>query len=541
MHDAPLTELTAFAMEEAVRLTGSMIGYVAFVNEDESVLTMHAWSREALRECAVDDPPVVYPLETTGLWGEALRQRRPVITNDYAAPNPLKRGIPEGHVPITRHMNVPVFDGDRIVIAAGVGNKEAPYDETDVAQLTLLMEGMWRALQRRRAEEARERLEEQLAETQKLESIGQLAGGVAHDFNNMLTPILGYAEMILDSLPADHPHRPRARGIIGAAERARDLVRQLLAFARRQTLTMGPLDLNDVVDGLQPMLRRTIREDVAIETRLSPKLPAIDGDENQISQVVLNLVVNAQDAMPNGGIVTIGTSEAYLCQEHVHGTDEVASGPHVMLTVGDTGVGMDRETLERVFEPFLTTKKLAGGTGLGLSTVHGIVRQHGGHVWADSVPGSSTEFHVCFPPSSRARRVRTPAPGPKAQGGAETILVAEDARDVREMTCEMLRQDGYTVLEAANGEMALEIAAAHTGPLHLLLTDVIMPGMDGKGLHDRLSVVRRDLRVLYMSGYTASVIGRHGVLGTGTPFIHKPFSHNELTSKVRKVLDDSPA
>ena len=391
---------------------------------------------------------------------------------------------------------------------------------------------------RKRAEAERINLEAQLVQVRKLESIGQLAGGVAHDFNNMLAPILGYSQMLLDDSKEDPAARADLEQIVKAAERARDLTRQLLAFARKQTLQMAPLDLNRVVAGFERMLRRTIREDIAIETHLSPGLPLIEGDVGQIEQIILNLAVNAQDAMLDGGALVIETGEVILDETYTQTRRIVAPGPYVMVSVSDTGAGMDEETREKIFDPFFTTKELGRGTGLGLSTVYGIVKQHGGYIWVYSEIGKGTTFRIYFPGTVKQRETEVRAAPPEVSRGTETILVVEDQEQVRTMVCQMLRRYGYHVFEAADGKAALEVAASLGVEIDLLLTDVVMAGMNGKELYERLSGLHRKAGVLYMSGYTTNVISHHGVLDSSVHFIQKPFSINDLIRKVQQVLNE---
>jgi PAS domain S-box-containing protein len=669
MTEASFDEITFFAFEEAVRLTGSRIGYLALLNEDETVLTMQLWSRVAMAECNIDNKPILFPVETTGLWGEAVRQRRPVITNDYTAPNPLKKGSPEGHVKLVRHMNIPVIVGSRIVLVAGVGNKEEEYDETDVQQLTLLMEGMWRLIEHRkvevairesnerfrsvlraataysiigtdpdglikvfnegaelmlgyRAEEvidkatpelihdpeevaarasemgitpgfevfasvalrgetetrewtyirkdgtrlavfltvtamrseagvltgfigiarditAEKKLEQELIQSQKMESVGLLAGGVAHDFNNLLTPILGYTEMLLAGFSEDDPRYKRLQQVKQAADRAKDLIRRLLAFSRKQIIELKTVNLGDIIRQFENMLHRTIRENIRIEVLISPSLGKVRADAGQIELVLLNLSINAQDAMPEGGLLTIEAKDIDLDESYTARHPEITPGPYVMLAVSDTGVGIDEKTMEHIFDPFFTTKELDKGTGLGLSTVYGVVRQHGGSISVYSEKSRGSVFKLFLPRMVEERTMIKPLPSlpDGVAHGSETILLAEDNEMVREFASFMLEELGYHVLAAVNPDRCVELAKGYQGSINLLLTDVIMPGMNGRELFELLKEIRTDLRVLYMSGYTSNVIGHHGVLDEGVAFIQKPFSIVDLSNKLRRVLD----
>jgi PAS domain S-box-containing protein len=384
-------------------------------------------------------------------------------------------------------------------------------------------------------------LEERLNVAQKTEAIGQLAGGVAHDLNNLLSPILGYAEMLLDDLPDEDLSRHAVQAIQDAGLKARDLVRQLLAFARRQPLDITTIDLNQVVAGFERLLRRSIREDIIIEVALSETPAWIEADAGQIEQVIMNLAVNAQDSMPQGGRLTLETAVVNLDDHYTTEHPEVEPGPHVLLSLSDTGHGIDDTDRKRIFDPFFTTKERGKGTGLGLSTVYGIVRQHHGHIWLYSEAEQGTTFKIYFP--SAAGQADPPSDKDKDARpvqGTETIMVVEDNGMLREMAIHILERQGYRVLMAANGDECLQRLRSSDEPVHLLLTDVVMPGMNGRELFAQLSTLRPGLKVLYMSGYTDNVILHHGVLEKGIAFIQKPFSVAGLTGQIRKILDTEP-
>jgi two-component system, cell cycle sensor histidine kinase and response regulator CckA len=401
-----------------------------------------------------------------------------------------------------------------------------------------VLEGVTDITQRKLAEEERAKLELQLVQSQRLESVGRLAGGVAHDFNNMLSVVIGYSEMVLENLRSSEPMYADVQEILDAAKRSAGLTRQLLAFARKQTLEMRPLDLNTVINNFMKMIRRTLRENISIEYRLAPSLHVINGDIGQIEQVILNLAVNAQDAMPNGGKLIFETSDTYLDEVYASGRPGVIPGHYVLMTVSDTGIGMNTETMDRIFEPFFTTKEMGRGTGLGLATVYGIVKQHGGNIWVYSEPGKGTAFKVYFPHKTASDiAIAENSKQVRPVQGTETILLAEDQNQVRIMAGRILKPLGYTLLEAPDGKTALAMAESHPRRIHLLVTDVIMPDMNGRQLYEQLSTVRADIKVLYTSGYTSDVIGHQGVLDEGVHFIQKPFSVNAFASKVREVLD----
>ena len=395
------------------------------------------------------------------------------------------------------------------------------------------------------AEAEKTRLERQFQQAQRLESVGRLAGGVAHDLNNLLSPILGFAEMLADAAGADTDRRWQAEEIVKASLRARDLVRRLLAFSRRQTLSLKPVDLNALVERFHPLLRRTIREDIDIRAHLSPNLPKVAGDAGQLEQVIMNLAVNAQDAMPIGGVLTVETGMVELDEAFTARHDDLNPGPHVLLAVTDTGCGMDVETRTHLFEPFFTTREIDKGTGLGLATVYGIIKQHNGHILVDSEPGAGSTFSIYLPRHAGADAGETDAGACSstsdplsAPRGAETVLLVEDNDLVQELAVTILKRQGYMVLTAASGDEAMALLDRYEGPVHLLLTDVVMPGMNGRQLFEKATPVHPDLKVLYMSGYTDNVLADRGVEETAGHFIQKPFSVNALAAKVRAILDE---
>lgn len=392
--------------------------------------------------------------------------------------------------------------------------------------------------ERKRAEKALKKTQEQFLQAQKMEAVGRLAGGIAHDFNNLLTVINGYSDLMLESAPTDGRERSHLEEIRRAGKRAAALTRQLLAFSRKQVVAPKVLDLNAIVEGAQTMLRRLIGEDIVFVAHLARPLGQVKADPGQVEQVIMNLVVNARDAMPKGGKLTIETSNAELGEEYARSHAYVAPGNYVMLAVSDTGCGMDAETQSHIFEPFYTTKEQGKGTGLGLSTVFGIVKQSGGHVNVYSEAGRGTTFKVYLP------RVEKPVEADaKSQAedvsvsGTETVLLVEDEPGVRSLAQEALRLNGYRALVAGGAEEALALAASHRGAIHLLLTDVIMPGLNGKELADRLALSRPGVRVLFISGYTADAIGQHGILDAGVSFLPKPFTPHDLLRKLRQTLD----
>jgi PAS domain S-box-containing protein len=394
--------------------------------------------------------------------------------------------------------------------------------------------------ERKAAEVDHARLEEQLLQAQKMESVGRLAGGVAHDFNNHLTVIISHCRMMLAQLDPQDPMTESIQQVLRAGEQSAQLTQQLLAFSRKQILQPKIFCPNDVVTETVHMLDRIIGEDIELHTRLDPELGAIQADAGQINQVLMNLAVNARDAMPKGGAITIETSNLELHEEFVERHPEVKPGAYVLVTVSDNGTGMDKATLDRIFEPFFTTKVAGMGTGLGLATVYGIVQQSGGSIWAYSEPGRGTTFKLYFPRVDAPVEVECESDIPlDSMGGDETILLVEDHDGLRLLTTSILEGLGYHLLSAANGAEALEKSGDYSETIHLMITDVVMPGMTGGDLARCLAPLRPQMKVLFTSGYTADVIAHQGVLDPGVSYLSKPFTPNVLAQKVRGILTKS--
>ncbi|MFH2124312.1 MAG: GAF domain-containing protein [Pseudomonadota bacterium] len=788
-------ELLDYAMEQAIHLSNSKFGYIYYYDEAKRDFTLNSWSREVMQECTIVEPKTCYQLDRCGLWGEAVRQRKAILVNDFQAENPLKKGYPQGHAPLHNYLTIPIFHEEQIIAVLGVANKKGNYNQDDITQLTLLMDAVWKLVERMRAEEAlkasesriqsissnftagmiyqviirpdgtrtfsyvsdsvkqlygaspeevmadasliysrvdeedinsvteaeneagrtfstftaevrikdpsgqtrwsslvstptrmedgsicwngielviterkeaeqrleqaarewsaamdasddviylldlqrhlirankafylatgttpeatighhivkfihprgestpcpvcraqeeqrdlqivmeaddpdnpmgrplditvkivRDReqrpisilmtlhdlssarqetgekinLERQLQQAQKMESVGRLAGGVAHDFNNMLGVIIGHSEIAMDMVDPAQPLHASLVEILKAAQRSADLTRQLLAFARKQTVSPKVLDLNETVAGMLTMLRRLIGEDIALNWQPGTNLWPVKMDPSQIDQILANLCVNARDAIEGIGTLSIETGnrtidEAY-CTSH-HGT---SPGEYVLLTVSDSGCGMDKEMLSHIFEPFFTTKEIGKGTGLGLATVDGIVHQNNGFIHAYSEPGQGTTFTIYLP--RHVGQAEQPLPKSTmetALGCQETILVVEDEPAILQMITTMIEGLGYTVLAANRPADAIRLAREHTGEIRLLMTDVVMPEMNGRDLAAKLLGLSPELKVLFMSGYTADIIAHNGILDEKANFIQKPFATNDLAIKVREVL-----
>jgi signal transduction histidine kinase len=445
---------------------------------------------------------------------------------------------------------VPVKVGERVVgVLTILSRRPEGFCAEDLiiatafaAQAAVALENSRLFHETQRAYEELAQTQDQLAQAGKMEAIGHLAGGVAHDFNNLLMVIMGRAELLLKDMDATDPKRSTAKVIEQTAQRAADLTRQLLAFSRKQVLNPVVLDLNAVVSKMGEMLRRLIGEDIDLVTVLGSALGHVKADPGQIEQIIMNLAVNARDAMPEGGRLTLETANVDLDTDYARKHVGARPGPHVMLALSDTGIGMDAQTQTHIFEPFFTTKGPRKGTGLGLAMVYGIVKQSGGNIWVYSEPGKGASFKIYLP------RIEGPIDGSQAGSslpapvhGVETILLVEDEDSVRDLTRDILEAHGYTVLEARHGAEALRISEQHSGAIDLMLTDVVMPEMGGREVAERLAVLRPETKVLYMSGYTDSAVVHHGMLDASTAFLQKPFSAIVLVRKLREILGIGPA
>lgn len=475
-----------------------------------------------------------------GSCGTAAYLGKLVITSDIASDprweNYRQYALEYG---LRASWSIPIFStAGKVLGVFGMYYREPC--QPDPASLELMHEAAQLAgiaIERSQVEEALNQSETHLRLSQRMEAVGRLAGGIAHDFNNLLSAILGYTGLILHSLDLADPVREDVREIEKAAERAADLTQQLLAFSRRQMLQPKVLDLNAIVTDMDKLLRRLVSEDITIQVNLDPKLDRIKADSGQIEQVLMNLAVNARDAMGSGGKLIIETSNVELDATYASRHTAVKPGSYILLAVSDNGTGMDEETISHIFEPFFTTKEQGKGTGMGLSTVYGIVKQSGGNIWVYSEVGLGTTFKIYLPAVSEPVAPIAPRPVPIRRAGSETILLVEDEEVVRALAYRLLHNDGYKVLQARDGLQALEICRQYRSRIDLLLTDVVMPRMSGRDLATQLKLWYPHLRILYMSGYTDTAIVHHGVLDPNTAFIQKPFTAEGLTTKIREVLD----
>jgi len=526
-----------------LRVMRSTYGLFGFIG-DQGELIIPSLTRDIWNECQVSDKSLVFPSDSWGesIWGRAIKEKK-----SFYSDGPFR--TPEGHIHIDCFLTVPIVFGQQTIGLLSVADKEGGYTEEDKELLERIVGNISpilnARLQRDRLEQERKRAEQQmfslqaqLQQSQKMEAIGQLAGGVAHDFNNLLTIITLQCQLSLRGLRDTDPLKEKLKDIEQAAEQAANLTRQLLAFSRRQILEMKVTDLNIILRNLEKMLRRVIGENIALKTALTDKLGLVKVDPGQIEQVVMNLAVNARDAMPQGGKLFLETANVELDKENDFFQLGMLPGDYVMLSITDTGIGMTKEVKKQIFDPFFTTKQKGKGTGLGLSTVYGIVKQSGGDIYVYSEVGKGTTFKIYFPRVfERGEELEKKETGKKVPQGTETILVVEDEGPVRKLAIDILRKQGYTVLEATEGAEALLICEQQKRPIHLILTDVVMPKMSGPQFIEQLKQMRKDFKVVYMSGYTDEAIMNNGILEEEVNLINKPFTFEKLASKVREVLD----
>jgi PAS domain S-box-containing protein len=646
-------EFLDFTLDRAITLTGSKVGYIYHYEENNRRFILNTWSKEVMKECEVAEPQNVYELEKTGIWGEAVRQKTAIIANDFQAPNQLKKGYPPGHVELFKYLTVPIFQEDKIVAVVGVANKKSDYDDSDIIQLSLLMDSVWRMIENQRSAEQERRLvkaveqvaegiiitdangviqyvnpaqeilsgyslnelvgqtpnvfksdfhdgifyeqlwgtikagrvwsgrfinkkkdgtqyhedatispvydksgnltnlvavkhdvtkqlalQEQLFQAQKMEAVGTLAGGFAHDFNNKLQVIDGYVDLVLfnKDLPATVK---KDLGVIKqTVDSSAELIKEMMVFSRKTPAGLQLIDLNKLVAQTRSMLSRSIPKMIEIDLLLADDLWAINAAPNQIEQILMNLAVNAMDAMPDGGRLTIKTQNIAL-DEECHRFDPAAKpGRYALITVSDTGAGMDKETASRIFEPFFTTKEPGKGTGLGLAMVYGIVEQHGGRIICDSEPSVGTTFKIYFPAIEEVPREQYSEKKEPPRGQSETILLVDDEPNFLETTSRLLAGANYRVITATNGKDALELYEKHLEEIKLVILDLIMPEMGGKQCLSALRNMDPNVRVLIATGYTKRGMPQELNEAGASDFILKPFDMPQLLEKIRKIIDE---
>ncbi|MBU0964847.1 MAG: transporter substrate-binding domain-containing protein [Proteobacteria bacterium] len=536
MDDASKNTLANYAMESAVKMTGSKAGYLHFYDEDSQTIIIHLWSIDVLKICKTKKQHQ-YQVESAGIWADCIRQRRAVIHNNECN-TPSQEGYPAGHFPIGRHMVVPVIVDDRIVVIAGVGNKETPYDESDMQQLTLLMNEAWGIIHKKEIKAEKTELANLLRQSQKMEAIGTLAGGIAHDFNNILTPILGYADMVRDEMPLYSPQAENLNHVIRAAKRAKELVQQILAFSRQTEEDRKPVQIQLVVKEALKLLRASIPSTIQIHKQLDPNCGLVLADASQIHQIVMNLCTNAYHAMlKTDGILTVTLGNINIPANDPRVLDmQLSPGNYVQFSVSDTGIGMDRTTIDKIFDPYFTTKKKGEGTGLGLSVVHGIVKSMGGRIITQSEVGKGTTFNIYLPRVTHAaiydKKAQKPIPR-----GSEKIMVVDDEETIALMEKQMLESLGYSVAVMQNSMDALREFSDHPEKYDMVITDMAMPIMNGDELALRIMALRPELPIILCTGFS-EIIDEPRAKSIGIrEFIMKPIIKRNLGEIVRSALD----
>jgi CheY-like chemotaxis protein len=528
-----------YALNEVIALTFSAIGYIYFYSEQEQQFTLNTWSKNVMKECSVLEQPTTYDLTNTGVWGEAVRQRKAILLNDYQAQHPLKKGTPEGHVLLKRFLTVPLQIDGTIVAVIGVANKESDYSDSDVMQLTLFMDTVWKITAHKRAEGEKEALEKQFQQTQKLESLGVLAGGIAHDFNNILTIIIGHCALAkMDCESAENHIAP----IEKAAGRAADLCSQMLTYAGKAQFVLTLVNMTMLVEEMLKMLKTTIHQNAVIKPSLAANIPLITGDASQIRQVVMNLIINAAEAIGDaqGEIhVSLSTTEV-----EAHQTEQdylgkfIAVGRYACMKVSDSGCGMDDETKKRLFEPFYTTKFT--GRGLGMSAVLGIITAHGGALQLSSQVGAGKTFTVYLP----IQNVESPLNESQQRDavppwqGSGTILLVEDETQIKVIAKIMLNKMGFAVIEASNGTEALEAYQKSAADITMVVTDLGMPVMDGYELFRTLKEHNPDLPIIISSGFGDAAIASRIPHKETAGIISKPYNFIQMREILKKITGE---
>jgi PAS domain S-box-containing protein len=538
-----IQELLDYALDQAIQLTDSKIGYIYNYHEERKEFVLNSWSREVLPACTVRKPQTCYELAKTGLWGEAVRQRKPIMVNDYQAAHPLKKGYPDGHVQLLKFVTVPIFKGEHIVSVVGLANKETDYEQTDVLQISLLMEAVWKIADNMQAEEDRKKLQAQLQQAQKMEAIGTLAGGIAHDFNNILGAILGYAEIAQEDSPAGSMVRKDIDQVVKASHRAKDLVKQILAFNRQAETDQIPLQPGIIIKEALKMLRSSLPTTIDIQQDIDSEAGLILADPTQIHQVMVNLCTNAFHAMEEtGGTLTISLKKKTLSQNDLANEPRVQPGDFVQLSISDTGPGIALEVQEKMFDPYFTTKEVGKGTGMGLAIIHGIAKSYKGFINFNSKPGEGTVFHVYLPVIQDPAVHETEAvPVDFTQLGNERILFIDDEEILADVGKAMLERLGYRVTVKRNSIEALNTFQNQPNHFDLVITDQTMPGMTGSDLARRMLQIRPGMPIILCTGYS-SLMSKEKALSLGIKgFAFKPLAKNDIAALVRKVLDGNYA
>jgi signal transduction histidine kinase/PAS domain-containing protein len=533
-----VNDFLEYTLQEALKMTESQFGYIYTYSSKDKEFTLNSWSNGVMAKCSVMDQKTKYALEATGLWGEAVRQGCPIIDNDYATgSNPYKKGVPEGHVCLKNFLTIPIFNNEEIVLVVGVANKKDGYTQMDILHLTMLMDSAWKMCQHLTQEKEQDILREKMGQGSKMEAIGRLAGGIAHDFNNKLTVIIGYMDLLKSTCThANEFEQGFMDEVLKAATQSTEITRKLLIFSRDEPTIASKIDMNIIIEGAKKSLPRLIGEDIKTEFNLQPDLWKIFIDPIYVDQIVMNLATNSRDAMPDGGVLSVATSNVVIDESFYNTLPGVKPGEYVQLVISDTGSGINPVILSRIFEPFFTTKQVGKGTGLGLSIIYGIVTKNEGHIFVRSDLGFGTVFSLYFPRTYLEGQSEEESNSGLEVRGNGTILIVEDELIVLELANNLLSHLGYTIITANSPSEAIQICSIEDTKIDLVLSDIIMPEMNGKEMGDIIRQTRPNLPILYMSGYTAEVISSKGIFEGKVDLIHKPFIMVKLSEKIARML-----
>ncbi|WP_371801719.1 PAS domain S-box protein [Candidatus Lokiarchaeum ossiferum] len=537
MISSSITQITDFTLKEAIKMTESELGYLAFINHDESILTIQSWSQKTMKQCQIKDKPLKFQVKDTGLWGESIRQRKPTITNDYDAPNPFKKGIPEGHIHLSRHLNVPIFEKDKIVALIGVANKKENYDEADISQLTLLVQAMWMIITRKKSEEELQKVEDQLIQSRKMEAIGQLAGGVAHDFNNILAGILGAAEVLMDINTDNSNQIEFLEMIIQDVKRASTLTNKLLTFSHKNKKKFETIDCLEVINDTISILKRATDKKICIKFENNAVQSIIYGDEFQLENAFMNIGINGSQAMKNGGNLNFKTSNVYLDQTYCdHSIFSITPGDYFMLEIKDEGIGIVPEHLTKIFEPFFTTKELGKGTGLGLSVTYGIIQEHNGAIEVTSEVDVGSNFTIYLPLTKDPLTIQLQKK--ITHKGKGTILLIDDEEMIRYPAKRILEGMGYHIILAENGRDGINKFIQHQDSIILVILDMIMPIMNGRDTFLELRRIDAKCKIIIATGYAKEEkieeLRQMGLSGV----IKKPYLKSELSILLSNIFSN---
>ncbi|MBF0549372.1 MAG: GAF domain-containing protein [Deltaproteobacteria bacterium] len=530
-------DLLDSVLDEAIVLTGSKVGYIFHYDEEKRQFTLHNWSKEAIKECYLANPQTIYELDETGMWGEAVRQRKLIVVNDFQAPNPLKKGYPEGHVHLHKFLTIPLFSDGKIVAVVGVGNKDMDYNDGDVRQLTLLMDAVWKIAEAKKSEQERKKLESQLYHTQKMEAIGMLAGGIAHDFNNILASIFGYAELAIEDAQARSEGTEFLQEILKAAKRAKELVKQILVLSRQEEQVKQPVEVSLIVKETMKLLRASLPTSIQIKQEISAQENIILGDPTQIHQVLMNLCTNAAHAMEGDiGTLRVELSDFYLDPGSASKYIDLKPGPYLKLVVSDTGHGIGINILDRIFDPFFTTKPKGKGTGMGLAIVHGIIKNHDGTIRVYSELGRGTTFTILLP-AIKGLATSTDDGIEEVPGGSETILFVDDEPEVAGVGKWILERLGYKVTMKTSSIETLDEFIQAPNLYDLVITDMAMPDLTGDKLAKEILTIRPNIPIIICTGFSQTISEEKAKEMGIKEFVFKPIDRTHFAKVVRKVLD----